>query len=322
MHRSILAVLLVLLLVFAGCNGIGFGDTAQSTQTVTPASVPTDEPTPTPVPQLAPGLKRNSMNVTALAQAHNTILQNTSFTQKTVRTARYPNGTLFSQEVTISRIGENGNVSSSLNRTNVRTAVEVPDNVSIVTDSEGWIEETRVISKNTLTNNTTTYTERPLQSGEPGLVSGYTGANTIQRSFSGTDPRVTDVLSRNGTTLYRVNSTVLKVGMRGPPGVSSIGEEWIFKNLSQANQQALISPSGVVHRHQKNYKITTDNNTLSITLTTQYTNIGSTTVERPPWYGKAPNTSGTQTPPRIDGILTAPKKPSALAGQGLQLNVQ
>ena len=152
MHRSILAVLLVLLLVFAGCNGIGFGDTAQSTQTVTPASVPTDEPTPTPVPQLAPGLKRNSMNVTTLAQAHNTTLQNTSFTQKTVRTARYPNGTLFSQEVMISRVGGNGNVSSSLNQTNVRTAVEVPDNVSIVTDSEGWIEEKRALSKNTLTN--------------------------------------------------------------------------------------------------------------------------------------------------------------------------
>ena len=314
MYRSALAILLVLSLVFAGCNGIGFGDTTQPTQTVTPAAVPTDEPTSTPVPQLAPGLKRNSMNVTALAQAHNTTLQNTSFTQRVVRTARYPNGTLFSQEVAIHRVGENGNVSSSLNRTNARTAIEVPDNVSITTDSEGWVGEEHIVSRNTYTNNTTTYTERPLRSGEFRMFSDYTGTNTIQKSFSGTETKVVDVLSRNGTTLYRVNSTILRMPMRGSLGVSSLGGEWTFKNLNQANQHALISTSGVVHRHRRNYQATNGNNTLDITIKTRYTNISSTIVERPPWYGKATNASDTQTPSRTEIAFTTPAGPSVLAG--------
>ena len=301
MSRSILAILLVFSLVFAGCSSVGFGESEPSTATLTPASVPTDEPTPTPVPQLAPGLKRNNLDVDTLVHAHNTTLQNTSYTRKTVRTARLPNGTLFSQTIATSRVGQNGTISTSFNRTNVRAAIEVPKNVSLVTDSQEWIKKEQAVSKATYTNNTTQYTERSLRSGELGTLSGYlTGTRFIQTAFSGTESRVVDTASHNGTTLYIVNSTVLKMPGRGPPGVSASDQDWIFKNLSQANQQALISTSGVVHRYRGNYEIALGNKTLDLTTEIRYTDIGSTTVERPSWYDKASNTSDTQTAMRVE----------------------
>ena len=298
----VLHLFVIALILLAGCNSFGLADDSSQpdTSTVTPVPVPTDKPTSTPVPQLAPGLERNDLNVDALVSAHNATLRNTSFTRKIVRTARFPNGTLYSQSSVVYHVEDDGNISYSGNLTIPQTEYEGVANATELTHYEGWISEKYGVIKSTYTNNTTTYTESSPQQTPSGLSSYAVGANSIRRLFTGTETRVTDSVSRNGTTFYQVDSTVIRMAMASPPGASLGRSKLSFKNLSQAYQQALISSSGVVYRYRTEYNVTSGNETFNILIESQYANISSTTVERPSWYGKAVNTSDTQRTTRTE----------------------
>ena len=92
MRRALGTVLVVVLVVLAGCSGV-FGGGDGSTETVTPAAVPTDEATATPAPRLVPGVtKRGIESPRALVAAHQSFLQNRSFTQRSNSTALAANG--------------------------------------------------------------------------------------------------------------------------------------------------------------------------------------------------------------------------------------
>ena len=298
----VLHLFIIALILLAGCNSFGLADDSSQpdTSTVTPVPVPTDKPTSTPVPQLAPGLERNDLNVDALVSAHNATLRNTSFTRKIVRTARFPNGTLYSQSSVVYHVEDDGNISYSGNLTIPQTEYEGGGNTTELTHYEGWVSEEYGVIKSTYANNTTTYTESSSQQIDSGLLSSIVGANSIRGSFSGTETRVTDSVSRNGTTFYQVNSTVIRMAMASPPGASLGRSKLSFKNISQAHQQALISSSGVVYRYRTKYNVTSGDETFNILIRSQYANISSTTVERPSWYGKAVNTSDTQRTTRTE----------------------
>ncbi|HET7323989.1 MAG TPA: hypothetical protein VFJ06_06640, partial [Halococcus sp.] len=81
MQRTLGTILVAVLVVFAGCNGVLGSGSDEPDIRFTPVPVPTDKPTPTPVPQLAPGLTRQGIEyVSPLLAAPESFYRNRSFT--------------------------------------------------------------------------------------------------------------------------------------------------------------------------------------------------------------------------------------------------
>ncbi|MFC6964600.1 hypothetical protein [Halocatena marina] len=229
MQRTTLChIFLVLVVGMAGCNAVDtlddpFQADNSSTATLTPAPVPTD----TAASRLAPGLTRYSMDSQVLAHAHNTTLQNTSFTMKETRTATYPNGTVFSEQITTVRVGSEGNFSNVINRTVLPRSGPLQASTT-VRYYEIWSGDTPGSITTTYANNTTTYsnlTSRPEGALFP--ISGtnsITRADTIRRLFEWTDMKAVNTTARNGTTRYHVTTSVVRMP-RGPPGVNLQGDQ-------------------------------------------------------------------------------------------------
>jgi hypothetical protein len=269
MRRSILSALVALVVILAGCNGLALGGDETPTSTVTPADVPTDEPTPTPVPQLAPGFTGEGVTEPfVLAEAHAAVLENTSYTYHENTTARYTNGTVYTHGTTHTQSVANDSrfyiVQSGSN-----VEVYKTKRLSI------WSNGERTLVART-SNNTTSYTARRSANGESAF--GGTSSERLAALFSSVKTRVVGQEQRNGTTVYRVaatnvtNPTVLERGWQNPRNVTL---------------RALISSQGLVREYQVNYTATRNSSTVHVNRRIRYTNIGNTTVERPPWYDEA-----------------------------------
>lgn len=283
MNRSqALLIAVAVVVVLSGCNALTGSDTETDTPTVTPAAVPTDEPTPTPVPMLAPGLTRAGVvSASDLAEAHDTNLVDGSFTTVSNNTIRYANGTLrFKQNQTM-RVAEGSEPFFIVSRYDGSTQQSVASAQRI----ESWSDGERVYSA-AIGKNDTRYSVNRLgqtffnaQNGEQFLT-----------LFSALDTRVVGQETHNGTELYRVRATNLTNPEYLPRSMLNVS-----KNPRNISFRATIDSQGIVRSHYLAYT-TTDiqrgvNTTNRITQSVRYTDIGSTTVERPDWYEAANRTT-------------------------------
>jgi hypothetical protein len=288
MHRTTaLSLFLIPLLFLSGCNALGSGDNTAE-PTVTPADVPTDERTPTPVSQLAPGLTRYGVvDRVALGTAHDATLSNTSYTYLSSVTERYANDTLRARQTTKARVVEPKGRFYFVNNHTLRRVPRVNNTDRRI---EIWSDGTRVLRAATVGNNTT------YQKGSSVGVSTSDFSNGAQfyTLFRAINTRVVDRKTRNGTTLYRIKSTKVP-----HPSALSEGRTNIYKNPRNLTFHALIDSHGTVHEYRLAYTATgtarNTNVTTRIVKTVRYTEIGSTTVERPSWYEAA---NQTTTPSR------------------------
>lgn len=275
MNRSIPAVLLALSLVLAGCNGLVLGGKETPRQTLTPAPEPTPKPTPTPVPQLAPGLTGKGVtDAFALAEAHAAILENTSYTVHVNFTIQYVNGTVYRHATTRTQYGPSD------------SQFYLVTNVSGVRETGGisiWSNGERTLVAR-IHNNSTTY--RVFQNGN--LAPPQSSNGWIIRLFSSTETRVIGHSTRNGTTLYRVVATAVT----NPAAFNRI--RW--QNPRNLTLRTLISSRGFVREYHLTYTATRHNSTVHIHKRVRYTDIGNTTIERPPWYDEAIENASTTTP--------------------------
>lgn len=274
MSRPILAGLLALLLVFAGCNAISLGGETQ-TATLTPAAVPTDEPTPTPVRQLAPGL--TGAGVTdpfTLAATHSSILNDTSYTFRENATVRYANGTIADRSVTRTQFAANEN-RFHIVQNGSDMAVRGLRGVSL------WSNGERVFMAR-MSDNGTSYNVPRGSDSEPvsprRFLSFGTNRERIASLFRSVETRVADSEQRNGTTRYRVESTT--VTNRG-----AFENDW--QNPRNVTLIADIDSQGLVREYRLTYAATLDGAPVRIERHVRYTDIGNTTVERPSWYDDA-----------------------------------
>jgi hypothetical protein len=278
MQKSIVAVLLAAAVVLAGCSGV-FGGDESPTQTVTPAAVPTDEPTPTPVPQLAPGLTGEGVtDAFALGEAHVAALDDISYTMQENFTVRYANGTV-------------------LNRVTIRTQMVSDSRFYLVQNGFGmnvrgsgglsmWSNGERVLQART-SNSNTSYTSPRSVNGEPvppqeaigTLGTDSTHKEQIYELFGSVETRVTDREQRNDTTVYWVEAT----NVTNPTAFE--GARW--QNPRNFTMVAHIDSTGLVREYRLNYTATVNDSTVRIHRRVDYTNLGNTTVERPPWYDEA-----------------------------------
>jgi hypothetical protein len=277
------AVAFVLLVVLAGCNGVLDGGN-DDTATLTPAAVPTDDPTPTPAPRLAPGLTEAGVtNASALAAAHDALLEDTSFTVRRTVTHRTRDGTPVRRVTSVTRVGADGRFRAT-KRWNGTTGLR---RVAYYDDGE------RLLVATTDASNATTY--RRASSASGGSVVAGTGSEQFERVATIAETRVVGRAERNGTTVYRL------APMDG----------WRTRSIAAAElgrsirMRARVTARGLVRSYTFRQTLSGEdfNGTAVIVAATRYTAIGSTTVERPSWYetavaktnATASNRTGTAT---------------------------
>ena len=286
-HSTIATLVLAALVVFAGCGMPFSGGNGGTTEpTVTPMNVPTDEPTPTPVPQLAPGLKGTDVtDPFTLAEAHASVLNGSSYTLHRNLTVRYANGTIYTQQTLDAQLAANrtryylvGNYSG------------VPVNgeqVTVKTYSDGErVLEARIVNGDR-TYNTIHIPGQESAAAREVLPANLVGDEQIYSLFSAVETRVLNETTLNGTKRYRIIA-------------ANVSGEANFRNQygdpQNATASARIDSRGFVREYSYRYNGTVDEADVTVINRVQYTEIGSTTVERPPWYDTATENTSTATP--------------------------
>lgn len=271
------ATLLTVALVLAGCNGLALGGDGTPERTLTPAAVPTDEPTPTPVQRLAPGLTGDGVfEAITLGDAHASVLDNTSYTMRENSTAVYSNGTVFNRGTVDAQIAANDSrYYVVLNRSGVVLGGGTLGRTTWSNGERVLVAETR--------NNSTSYqsprgAEREPLSPREALFFDPTNREEIYAYFGAVETRVADRETRNGTRLYRIEATEVTY-----PAAFVV--RW--NNPRNLSMTALVDSRGLVHEYRLRYTATLDGETVEVTRRVRYSNLGNTTIERPPWYDAA-----------------------------------
>ena len=295
MTRAVPLTALVCLLVLAGCSGFADGggqsgadvdgtDGAAdgSGMNVTPAPVPTIEPTPTPPTEVAPGITRAGVrNASALAIAHDAILENRNYTVIRNVTYRAANGTVLTHRRSVSKVGTDGR------RYVERTWREATG----LRRETVWSNGRRLLRARTYANGTTTYRRTELETAGRGRTIGAgTGSEQIERVFTVAEVRIVDRYERNGTVLYRLASAN---ATRSGTNVTDRSD----RDGRAVSAEALVSIQGLVRSYEFRQTLSDDlDGTTRIVVSTRYVDVGATTVSRPSWYEEAiERTNGTES---------------------------
>ena len=278
MRPPLTVTLLVLILIFAGCNGV-FGGNSRSTETLTPAQVPTDEPTPTPAPQIAPGLTSAGIkNGSALVAAHRSVIRNQSFVVRGNSTFLSANGSVLGHSTSILRAGPAGEGYHQSQHNNFLTDL----NATFPVSSESWWNGEQYYQKQTFANETTRYTRFDLNSQQTGYGYVYNFLPQYIESLNENNTMVTGQVNRNNTTLYRV-----KVAGSAPKNEIS---------------QLLVDSRGVIHQYIHAQQIRSQARISRIISDSQLLSSGGDErPKRPSWVDEAKNQT---TPPQPTEMAT------------------
>lgn len=260
--RPAAVVLLALLALTAGCNGLG-GDATKTT-----AETPTHTQTPTPEPIYDPPLSGETV-----MEPHQNALETAETFRYDQRAVLYDRDRPGDRQFTILT----ADVSLSENR------VFLDQNVSLVGDSQVYgkdgsgyqrLERPDGVQYRTASEedlNTSFYARPPIDGYLDGLDYVYAGTST-----------------ENGTTVhtYRVTNTSQVTGPTSnfrvvPPA-----------NMSEVRSTVRISERGIVRSFEYHVVGQSGDLTVVFDIRIEYTGIGSTTVEEPAWLPEARNATG------------------------------
>ncbi len=274
MARAAAATLAALILL-GGCSGLAGDDSARPT----PAPVPTDAPATESQRSLAPGVGPSGQtDPLALSLAHDRIVANRSVTVRFERVRRYPNGSLHSRRVRLVR--------ASANRTRLLSRFENDGpgatyfreggSVTVFTDGTRLLQRTR-------RGDTVSYGGLPpsrYRAGTAPVIPYLPGGGRVYVVFASVRTRLASVERSGGVERYRVES----VRATGPAGLAGSEQVDAVRNLSVT---ATVTSAGLVRSYRLEYIGIENGTPLRITTTVSYRAVGSTRVERPPWYDRA-----------------------------------
>jgi hypothetical protein len=286
-------VLVVALVVLAGCGAVPFGGDSPATprETLTPVPVPatTDQSrTDTPVDR-PPGVDGARLDVARLRGAHESVLTWESYTWDLDYDVRE-----HSRAETVFDEGFQRRVSVQRDRFLVE---QVEDGRALeqslfVDDSGGYL---RVVRDNETERNAFR---------DPGELGDYElGGQLVERFLTGMSPNVTRI-QRDGQTYYRLYD-----------------ESWIPPTLERLATDvhnyrvtAYVTPRGFVRSMVVRYERTWDSGGETVSIRFDYSAVGETTVESPEWVSglsvptPTPEPSGevTTTPPATGTVTETP----------------
>lgn len=218
--------------------------------------------------EFPPGLSEEGVtDPLALVGAHRQTLENTSYALSTTYTYRRPNGTLLAQGTTAMRVAPGA--ASYFGATSQTTANATrPLGVGHY-EVEVWANETRAVVARNLPDAEPSY--RQLTRADAPMDPD-TQWELLYAVFGTGETAVVGQTERNGTTLFKV---------------VSVPSSDADSDVPRHEFSALVDSRGVVHSLQTTRRTTVDGGPAIVSRTIRVTGLGTTTVERPPWYQRA-----------------------------------
>lgn len=250
-------VAVVLVLVLAGCSGAP-GQTGTETRTVTPAPVPEAR-------GFAPGVTAGGMNISAVLASHKGQLQDRSYTLTTTLSVRNRSTQAVQwRQRSVTRVAAG------------KTPIAVTTTYSEPLDHDGAVRTDLYYDGSTTRRSITANGSVSFEQFDHRTSVDPTNANLLGNVFF----QLTDVRIRRGDGDATVVSGTLRYPrlLPTPPNVQADG---------RATVTASIRASGVVDRMVVGYDAGSSARPARVRTTTRITDLGTTTVQRPPWMGNA-----------------------------------
>lgn len=266
-------VVVVVALLLVGCNATGGG-----TPTLTPAAVPTDAPTPRP--DVAPGVgQRGVEDSFALAEAHRSVLDDTAYTLTTNTSISGANGSL-KTERTRTRVSNEAYHYVQVERVAPTYPVSATaPRIDVYYDGERALYRSRE-------GNETTYQRDPTPRLSGPLFDPSNGEQ-VATLFGAFDRQRVERVSM-GRPRYRIEASGLRE-------THAIVTPALLERPHDVTFEALLTPRGVVRSYRLRYDARFENRTVRVVETMRVSGVGTTSVERPPWYENANETTTVES---------------------------
>lgn len=283
MARDVGWQLLVLtVVVTAGCGGFGFGDNDDSPTPVTPAQVPTDSVTAYPAGVGSTGVTSPSL----LGSAHGDRLNGTGYMVTMNRTVRYANGSLRSHLRVHVALDANRTYLANISVRGHAAPVLLgrpPATASFWSDGDTYL-------RRLVRDNQTIYNE-------------YDPPD----SYAGTWRYWVHTAALNGRPAADVTRTVAPFHTRTRQSQQPDGTVYVIRgdrlrenttstawtSRENATLVAHVTRSGLVRDYWTEYtRVTDGGDPVTVTRTVRFTAVGNTTVGPPPWRDRAQSTPG------------------------------
>ncbi|KAA9399089.1 hypothetical protein Har1130_12850 [Haloarcula sp. CBA1130] len=274
-------LLVITVVLTAGCGGFGFSDADDSSTPVTPAPVPTGSVTPYPVGVGSTGVTSPSL----LGSAHGDRLNGTGYTLTMNRTVRYANGSLRSHLRV--RVALDANRTHLANISVRGHAAPVllgrpPATASFWSDGDTYL-------RRLVRDNQTVYNEYDPPDSYAGTwrywvhsaaLNGRPAAD-VTRTVAPFNTRTLQSQQSNGT-VYVIRGDRLRD--------NTTSTAWASRE--NATLVAHVTRSGLVRDYRTAYTTTEGGEPVTVTRTVRFTAVGNTTVGPPPWRDRAQSAPG------------------------------
>ncbi|PSP70795.1 hypothetical protein BRC79_01740 [Halobacteriales archaeon QH_8_67_27] len=272
------AVVVVALVVLSGCSGF-FGGSDSDPETVTPAPLPTDSEFP-------PGIDaRGVTDATTLAATQRATLENTSYTLVTNRTVRGANGSVRSSLAVELRL-------SSARNYHAEISVLGPDAPLVIgeppTRAEYWAND-EVYLRRQVIDNRTEYSHYGTSEDYVGTWRFWLGnialdidpETDLRTTVGSFETRVAERTTVDGSERIHVVGTELTAEQ-------FVDDQSDVASVENATLHAFVTESGFVDSYYVVYDAElADGSSVSVRRSVRYADVGTTTVDRPPWYEEA-----------------------------------
>jgi hypothetical protein len=286
--RELRRILLVAaLVVVAGCSSPASPPTGATTATATATAAPV--PTDRPSTFLAPGVTpRGVVDPVALATAHRRTLGRTSVTVHVEESRRYENGTLRWRRTATQRVDAGGRTV----RSHYVGEFEGPRRGSGLLSGFVRFPDASRVERYTVDDGA--YHRYRFPSGD----TWYVGAASpdpqlvdpgLVPLFWAVETRMTAREARDGAARYRLEGSEIV----DQTTLERVFVDERFADVRNVSLEGTVDERGVVHRYRLTYTLVrTDGLLVRGVESVRFTDVGTTTVERPGWYAAAVNATG------------------------------
>ena len=264
-------VVLALVVLFAGCAGLGSSDEAA---TVTPAPVPTDEF------RYPPGVTSDRVVPGTLTSAHVRSLATTNYTLTTRQTVRAYDGDpvlRVNQTRTVAR-----DASAYDGRIEIKTRLFVDREVSEI---EFWSDSSTIVTRYSTDNPYREPEVRQWSVGSGGSITDLTDSHHLDGTLAGSE--VTSIRRTPAGGVVLAGS-----GIRDP---ERLVVPLIVSEPRNLSLQARVRSDGVVLAIHVTYDATHDGERVHVQRWMRVTDIGTATVDRPRWAENGTSADGYTT---------------------------
>lgn len=286
---SLPALALVLAVILAGCGGALLGEDRSPPATATATS---NQSTMLPPPGIS---SLRVLNPSALGRAHARAVENASYVVVSNRTVTRPNGSLRSRLTTRVAVDDRGHFLATAETAGPDAPVFIGESPATATYWSNGTVYLRTLSH----DGRTTYTQYEPPATWIGTRAYWTeavpfGARSNRPAtfyaavFDAVPARVVGETSIHGTPVLRLEGPIDETDTVGdlPDDPDSV---------SNVTLVALVDQDGLVRALDLRYVGTLDEKPVRVNWSIRYSAVGSTEVERPPWYDRAVNESRAPT---------------------------